>query len=79
MDRKSIAFRVKCRMGTSELFNSRPLYMGDRKKEITAADFCVLYFTCEEEEEIFNTLKMYEDGDEYDREYTRGLYYRKVY
>lgn len=79
-DRKGIRFFTRCRDSVSEVFNSRPLDLLDRRRECDFADFLLLYFTRESGEEIEEIL-----GAANERrapagrgEFTRGLAYRGV-
>ena len=76
-DRKGIKFPVRCRMGYSEIFNSRPIYLAERVNEF-AVDFLTLYFTAETAEECATVIDCYKNGAKPQTEYTRGLYYRGV-
>ena len=77
-DRKGISFPVRCRMGFSEILNSRPIYMGDRMREIPPNDILFFNFTTESKDEIKEILSAYENGDKPQGEFTRGLLYRGV-
>ncbi|MFR5875405.1 MAG: peptidase U32 family protein [Eubacterium sp.] len=77
-DRKGYKFRVKCSSYPClEILNSIPLYLGDRMDEINT-DFIHFYFTDETVEEVKQLVNMYKNQYKFDREYTRGLYYRGV-
>lgn len=75
-DRKNTEFPVRCRMGFSELLNSVPIWLADRREDLKAIDFAVLYFTNEPTERVSDVIKAYENGTCADTEYTRGLFYR---
>lgn len=75
-DRTGTAFPVRCRMGYSELLNSVPIFLADRKNELKGLDFIVLYFTKEDKEQVKNIISKYKNGSAYSEKYTRGLYYR---
>lgn len=77
-DRKGIFFPVLCENGFSELFNSRPTYMGDRLSEIRNVDFHLYDFTTESQAECAAVLRAYAAGEAPVGEYTRGLFYRGV-
>lgn len=77
-DRKDTRFAVRCRNGCSELLNSRPIWIADRKDEMTGLDFEVLYFTDESAQRVDTVITAYENGAAPDCEYTRGLYFRGV-
>ena len=74
-DRLGIEFPVRCRMGYSELLNSCPIWLADRKGELNV-DFAVLYFTNENRERVSEIITAYKNVTEPDIKYTRGLYYR---
>ena len=75
-DRRNIRFPVRCRMGYSELLNSVPVWLADKKDDIRGLDFAVLYFTRETKERVSEVIKAYKNGYACDTEYTRGLFYR---
>ena len=75
-DRKNTEFPVRCRMGFSELLNSVPIWLADRREDLKAVDFAVLYFTNEQPDRVRNVIKAYKNGLSADTEYTRGLFYR---
>lgn len=75
-DRKNTEFPVRCRMGYSELLNSVPVWLADRREELKAVDFTVLYFTNESAERVNEVINAYKNGLTADTEYTRGLFYR---
>lgn len=77
-DRKNTKFPIRCRSGYSELLNSVPLWLADRKKDFIGLDFIVLYFTTEEQHETADIISAYNKGLPSDRNHTRGLYYRGV-
>lgn len=77
-DRKGISFPVRCRMGFSELLNSVPIFLADKKADLSSFDFVTLYFTNESKEEAEEIIKAYKNGRALDIKYTRGLYYRGV-
>ena len=76
-DRKNIFFPVRCRQGFCEVFNSRPLWLAERRHEFLV-DFEVLYFTVEDRAECERVLSGYKTAAAPIGEYTRGLYYRGV-
>ena len=78
VDRKDTKFKVRCRNGCSELLNSRPIWLSDRKDELSGLDFELIYFTDETADRVDAVIKAYEDGAKPDCEYTRGLYFRGV-
>ncbi len=78
-DRKGVTFPVMCRGEFSEMLNSRPLWMFDRKGELKNLDFEVLYFTDESRERCDEVLNALRKNRKSDIEFTRGLYYREVF
>ena len=77
-DRMGINFPVTCTGGYSQVLNSRPVYMADRKRETNFAAFYLLYFTTETPEECEKIFQMHEACAAPEGEFTRGLYYRGV-
>lgn len=77
-DRLNVKFPITCSNGFSEILNSRPIYLADRKNELRNIDFLILYFTIETVNECENIINAYENGDSFNGELTRGLYYRGV-
>ncbi len=75
-DRLGIDFPVRCRGGYSELLNSKPLWLADRMRELSALDFMVLYFTRETPERVKEVIGAYKNELPPDTDHTRGLYYR---
>lgn len=77
-DRMDKRFAVRCRMGCSELFNSVPLDMVGRVREIRGVDHHIVRFTTEDAAEISRVLDACRNGSSVGDEVTRGLYYRGV-
>ncbi len=75
-DRLSTKFPIRCRTGYSELLNSLPIWMFDRKNEYQALDFSVIYFTVEPKERVCEILSAYKINSAPDIKHTRGMYYR---
>ena len=74
-DRMGINFPVRCRMGYSEMLNSVPIWLADRKNELDF-DLGVLYFTSETKERVREIISAYKNCYSADIKHTRGLYYR---
>ena len=74
-DRMGIKFPVRCRIGYSEMLNSVPIWLADRKNELDF-DFGVLYFTGESKDRVNEIISAYKNGYSADIKHTRGLYYR---
>ncbi len=79
VDRKGVSFPIMCNGEFSEMFNSRPVWMFDRKGELKNIDFEVLYFTDESKERCGEILTASKQSANPDTEFTRGLYYREVF
>lgn len=78
-DRKGVTFPIMCNGEFSEMFNSRPVWLFDRKGELKNIDFEVLYFTNESKERCQEVLQASKQSAKPDVEFTRGLYYREVF
>lgn len=76
-DRKGVVFPVRCRMGLSEILNSRPIWLADRIDELNF-DFIMLYVSRETKQRAGEIISAYKNGAAPDTQYTRGLYYRGV-
>ncbi|MCL2106993.1 MAG: U32 family peptidase [Oscillospiraceae bacterium] len=76
VDRMGAKFPLRCRNGCTELFNSRPLYLLDRKDALAALplSFHLIALTTEGPEECAAILRAYQDGTRVVKEYTRALY-----
>ena len=79
IDRKNIEFPLQTTGECTELLNSLPLTLSDRRKEITGVDFEVMRFSLETENEKKEALRLYNKALAPEGKYTRGLYYRGVY
>lgn len=77
-DRKGIEFPMKCFGSCTEILNSVPLYMADRKREMKCLDFEVIRFSVENSVEKGEILRSFRQGSTPEKGYTRGLYYRGV-
>lgn len=77
-DRLGISFPVRCSFGYSEIYNSRPIYMADRLREIPPADILYFSFTVETRDEAEKVLNAYKNKEKPDGDFTRGLLYRGV-
>ncbi len=75
-DRLGVDFPIKCRGGYSEMLNSVPIWLADRKSELKNIDFALLYFTKEPQNRVQEVLNAYKNGSQPDVKHTRGLYYR---
>lgn len=77
-DRKGVRFPIACRAGCSELYNSRPVWMADRLRELEGFDYLLLSFTTEDKKDCAGVLEAYRTGGKPPAEFTRGLLYRGV-
>ena len=75
-DRLGVEFPVGCRGGYSELYNSLPIWLADRKSDLSGLDFAVLYFTRESRQTAAQVIEAYKKGLPPPFKHTRGLYYR---
>ena len=78
VDRKAIEFPIVCDGEFSELYNSKYLWMFDRKGEYKGLDFQILWFTDESKERAKEVIDAAALGGKPDCDFTRGLYYREV-
>ncbi|MBQ6999311.1 MAG: U32 family peptidase [Clostridia bacterium] len=81
-DRKGASFSVVADKDscTNIILNSTPLYMADKMDDIHRGGvaYANLYFTTETADEVKNIISLYENGKPFDKQYTRGHFYRGV-
>lgn len=81
-DRKGVCFPVISdkKTCTSVVLNSAPIYMGDKLSDLnsTGLAYACLNFTIENEEEIKNIVRLYQNGGLFEKNFTRGHFYRGV-
>ena len=84
-DRRGVRFMVDGgrssghRGEVSELYNSVPLYLADRRRELEGFSFLTLYFTSEDAGQCREIVRAYcGESAALPAERTRGLYYRNV-
>lgn len=83
-DRKGCAFPLLCGRdnngGASEILNSRPIWLADRKNDILGLglNFIEFYFTTENAKQVKDALNAFETGGKYNGDFTRGLYFHEV-
>lgn len=76
-DRLGIRFPLLCsNKKFTTLFNSVPLYTGD--KILRGADFFTLYFTLESAEEVRRITQAFSKGQTLSAPHTTGLYFKKL-
>ena len=78
VDRMNFEFPVRCKNGCSYILNSRPLWLGDKQKDIRNCDFALLYFTTETKSESSEIISDFICEKSAKGEFTRGLYYKGV-
>lgn len=77
-DRKNIDFKIYCEDGVTKMINNRPIFMADKQAFLNTLDFILLEFTDETVKELTDIVSLYKNGGEYDKPYTRGLYFKGV-
>lgn len=77
-DRKGIAFPLQCAGGCTEVLNSVPVVLADRKREIQGMDFVVFRFSVENSVESEENFRAFHKGNRPESGYTRGLSDRGV-
>ena len=77
-DRMGIEFPVRCRMGYSELLNSVPVWVLDKKQSMKNLDFELLYFTNEDKQRVAEVILAAKTEKQPDCKHTRGLFFRGV-
>lgn len=77
-DRKGVRFPVICRKGYSEVLNSTPIYLADKKEDLRYFDFLILNFTDESSHQVGEIINNYKCGKSFSGNFTRGLYYKNL-
>ena len=77
-DRKGVLFPVTCRCGYSEVLNSTPIYLADKKDDLCVFDFMLLYFSDESKDKAREIIDCYLCSRAPDDGFTRGLYYKNL-
>lgn len=77
-DRKGMRFPVACREGYSEVLNSTPIYLADKKEDLCLFDFLLLNFTDETAHQVGEIINNYKSGKSPTENFTRGLYYKNL-
>ncbi len=78
IDRRGVRFSTRCRMGCTEIYNSVPLDMTGREREISGVEHHIMRFTTEDAGQVQRALSAYRKGNASQGDITRGLYYRGV-
>lgn len=77
-DRKGMDFPLQRCGACTEILNSVPIYLSDRKNEIKGVDFEVFRFSVENSVEIGENSQAFNSEKGRKGAFTRGLYYRGV-
>jgi len=77
-DRKGIDFPVQTYGACTEILNSVPVILSDRKNELKGIDFEVYRFSVENSVEIGENSALFRQNTLSKGNFTRGLYYRGV-
>ena len=77
-DRKNIDFPIECRSTSVEILNSAPLFLADKRADLSAFDFLLFWFTDESKENTAKIIGDYHIGAAPPANFTRGLYYREL-
>lgn len=77
-DRKNLKFPYMCRMGCTQIFNSVPLYMGDKARDFSDIDFKIVRFTVENYVEKVKKIDEIKNFEKISHNFTRGLYNKGV-
>ena len=80
IDRKNIDFPIECRKTSCEVLNSTPLFLADKKSDLTNFDFLLLWFTDEDKIQSQNIIDTYinKSRGNSPESFTRGLYYKNL-
>ena len=78
-DRKDINFKIYCEDGVTKMINNRPIFMADKKDFLNTLDFILLDFTDETAQEVEEIISIYKNNGNFDKPYTRGLYFKGVF
>ena len=77
-DRKNMKFPLLCHERQfSTLYNSLPLYIGDKQSSFPV-DFFTLFYTTESKKQARAAYDLFRKGAPFDGERTRGLYFREI-
>ncbi|MEG2206053.1 MAG: hypothetical protein RRY03_05200, partial [Oscillospiraceae bacterium] len=64
-----------CKGGVRTIYNPVPIYMGDKQSELPT-DFGILYFTIENKKDVALVIRQFLEGEAFDGDFTRGLYFK---
>ena len=77
-DRKGMIFPLQTCGSCTEVLNSVPLELSDRKRELSGIDFEVLRYSVENSVETVDSFEIFNSQKGRKSGFTRGLYYRGV-
>lgn len=77
-DRLGTKFPIRCKEGYSELYNSVPIYLADKKADYKNIDFLLLSFVTETAGECEKIAGEYKRTAYPPKDFTRGLYYKEL-
>ena len=77
-DRLGVKFPVVCRDGYCEVLNSAPIYLADKKDDLSAFGFIILSFADETPDTAQKIINYYILGASPTAEFTRGMYYKNI-
>ncbi len=78
-DRMDSKFTLLCREKQyTQLFNTIPLYLGDKQKSLQDLSFAVLYFTKETANQCNSVINLWIKNKPYSDKKTGGLYFREL-
>jgi len=72
VDRKGVAFPVRCENSCAHIYNSRPLWLADAQEQLPPLDFRLYSFTTETRGECAAVLRAYQNSEARKGEFTRG-------
>ncbi|MEG1125928.1 MAG: DUF3656 domain-containing protein [Oscillospiraceae bacterium] len=75
LDRKRMRLPLRCKGGVRTIYNPVPIYMGDKQSELPT-DFGILYFTIENKKDVALVIRQFLEGEAFDGDFTRGLYFK---
>lgn len=71
-DRKGERFTLHCSGESIQLYNNRPIYVGDKLSQLSA-NGCYLYFTSETAKEVETIITLFRNGQKFPGSFTKGL------
>jgi len=72
IDRKGVAFPVRCENACAKVYNSRPIWLADVQDKIPALGFRLFSFTIESRKECAKILRAYQNKEACGGAFTRG-------